>query len=332
MSVRIAINGFGRIGRSITRAIYESKLNDYIKLIAINGSGSAFTNQYLLKYDSIHGVFSQYVSHDDNKIIIDKDEILVYSERDPLNLPWKSLKIDLVIESTGSLNKSQKAGLHLTAGAKKVLICAPSDSTVPTVVYGINESIISKKDRIISGASCTTNCLAPLIKVLDDNFKFIRGSMLTVHSYTNDQKLIDNPHSDVRRGRAATHSIIPTKTGAASSIGLIMPNLIGKVDGYALRVPTPNVSAVDLSFNVKKSPDVTEINQAFLEASNGNFKNILGYNNELLVSIDFNHSKFSSIMDSTQTRKIESIYKVVAWYDNEWGFSNRMLDIVSCMI
>lgn len=333
MTIRIAINGYGRIGRNITRALYESpRLREKIQLVAINDLGDLATNMHLTKYDSVHGHFPGNVSEDGKHLVINGDKIRVCAERNPENLPWKELNVDVVLESTGFFATKEKASAHLKAGAKKVLISAPAGDDVKTIVYGVNDNVLLASDTIVSNASCTTNCLAPLVKVLHDQFSLTRGLMVTVHAYTNDQSLTDSYHSDLRRARSATQSMIPTKTGAAAAVGLVLPELAGKLDGYAIRVPTINVSVVDLTFEAKKEVSVDEINAAMKAAANGALKGILAYNDEPLVSVDFNHCSASSTFDATQTRKIDTLYKVVSWYDNEWGFSNRMLDTVLAMM
>lgn len=332
MTIRIAINGYGRIGRNVTRALYESGLRDKIELVAINDLGDLATNVHLTKYDSVHGRFQGDVSEDGKHLIINGDKIHVCAERNPEDLPWKDLNIDVVMESTGFFASKEKASAHLKAGAKKVLISAPAGNDVKTIVYGVNDNTLEASDTVVSNASCTTNCLAPMAKVLHDQFNLTRGLMVTVHAYTSDQKLVDSYHSDLRRARSATQSMIPTKTGAAAAVGLVLPALAGKLDGYAIRVPTVNVSVVDLSFECEKEASIDAINAAMKKASEGELKGILGYNDEPLVSIDFNHCAASSTFDATQTRKIDGLYKVVSWYDNEWGFSNRMLNTTIAMM
>lgn len=332
MVYKVAINGYGRIGRNILRAYYESGKYKDMKIVALNDLGDIATNAHLTKYDSVHGRFPGEVSIDGDNLVINGDKIKVCAERNPENLPWKELGIDLVIESTGLFASREKAQVHLKAGAKKVLISAPAGNDVKTIVFGVNDNIIEASDTILSNASCTTNCLAPLAKVLNDAFGIKAGLMVTVHSYTNDQKLTDSYHKDLRRARAAAQSMIPTKTGAAAAVGLVMPELDGKLDGYAIRVPTVNVSVVDLTFEVEKQASVDAINRAMKEASNGALKGVLGYNDEPLVSIDFNHNAFSSVYDAGETRLIGNLVKVVSWYDNEWGFSNRMLDTSTAIL
>ncbi|WP_423063380.1 type I glyceraldehyde-3-phosphate dehydrogenase [Candidiatus Paracoxiella cheracis] len=332
MVYKVAINGYGRIGRNILRAYYESGKYKDMKIVALNDLGDIATNAHLTKYDSVHGRFPGEVSIDGDNLVINGDKIKVCAERNPENLPWKELGIDLVIESTGLFASREKAQVHLKAGAKKVLISAPAGNDVKTIVFGVNDNIIEASDTILSNASCTTNCLAPLAKVLNDAFGIKAGLMVTVHSYTNDQKLTDSYHKDLRRARAAAQSMIPTKTGAAAAVGLVMPELDGKLDGYAIRVPTVNVSVVDLTFEVEKQASVDAINRAMKEASKGALKGVLGYNDEPLVSIDFNHNAFSSVYDAGETRLIGNLVKVVSWYDNEWGFSNRMLDTSTAIL
>lgn len=331
--IRVAINGYGRIGRNILRALYEGPHRDAIKIVAINDMAHLKTMAHLTKYDSTHGIFAGEVSTTDDQIIVNGDPIAVFAERDPTQLPWKALNVDVVYECTGHFTDRTKAALHLQAGAKKVLISAPGGKDVDaTIVYGINDNILKTSDTIVSNASCTTNCLAPLVKPLADAIGVVEGLMVTIHAYTNDQSLQDSSHSDLRRARAATMSMIPTKTGAASALGLVIPELAGKLDGYAVRVPTNNVSLVDLTFTAAKPTDVASINQILKHASEGPLKGILAYNDLPLVSIDFNHNPASSIFDATETRVIGSLVKVVSWYDNEWGFSNRMLDTSLAMM
>lgn len=333
MTIRIAINGYGRIGRNITRALYESGKRDKIQLVAINDLCDLDTNVHLTKYDSVHGRFSGAVSAEAGDLVINGDKIRVCAERNPEQLPWGELDIDVVLECTGFFASREKASPQLKAGAKKILISAPAGTDVDaTIVYGVNHSILKATDTVVSNASCTTNCLAPIAQVLNASFGLSRGLMTTIHAYTNDQKLTDSYHKDIRRARSATQSMIPTKTGAAAAVGLVLPELAGKLDGYAIRVPTINVSVVDLTFASEKDVSVDDINAALLSASQGNLKGVLDYTEEPLVSIDFNHNPASSTFDATQTRKIDNLYKVVAWYDNEWGFSNRMLDTTIAMM
>ena len=333
MTIRVAINGYGRIGRNILKALYESNRQNDIKIVAINDLGDTQINAHLTQYDTTHGRFNKPVSVGaDGALIIAGDEIRVVSQRDPSKLPWKELDIDVVFECTGIFASKDKAQHHLDAGAKRVLISAPAGDDVTTVVYGINHNIIKGSDLIVSNASCTTNCLVPLVKPLHEKLGIKSGIMTTIHAYTNDQVLTDVYHTDVRRARSATHSMIPTKTGAASAIGLVMPELKGKLDGFAMRVPTINVSVVDLSIVVEKTASVNEINDILKKASENELKGILSYNDAPLVSIDFNHNPSSSIFDSTQTKVIGNLIKVLSWYDNEWGFSNRMLDTAMAMM
>ena len=329
MTIRVAINGFGRIGRNILRAKYENDKFDDIEIVAINDLGDSSINAHLLVHDTVHGKFQKGVEVKDNKILIDqKDEILVISERDPNSLPWSKLDIDVVYECTGIFVSKEKAGLHIEAGAKKVIISAPGKNVDNTVVYGVNHETLTESHQVISNASCTTNCLATVIKNIHKTLEITNGLMTTVHAYTNDQVLTDVYHTDLRRARSATQSMIPTKTGAAAAVGLVMPDLNGKLDGFAIRVPTTNVSIVDLCFNTKKTSSLDEINNLVLQSSENDMKGIVGYNNLPLVSVDFNHSSFSSVFDEGLTRVSENkLYKICAWYDNEWGFSNRMLDV-----
>ena len=329
MTIRVAINGFGRIGRNILRAKYENSKYEDIQIVAINDLGDSNINAHLLVHDTVHGKFNTAVDVKGDKIIINKsDEILVTSERNPEELPWSKLNIDVVYECTGIFVSKEKAGGHIKAGAKKVIISAPGKEVDNTVVYGVNHETLTDKQKVISNASCTTNCLATVIKNIHKNLEITHGLMTTIHSYTNDQVLTDVYHSDLRRARSATQSMIPTNTGAAAAVGLVMPDLNGKLDGFAIRVPTTNVSVVDLCFNTSKSTSVEELNNLVLQSSESDMKNIVGYNNLPLVSIDFNHSSYSSVFDESLTRASdEKLYKICAWYDNEWGFSNRMLDV-----
>jgi glyceraldehyde 3-phosphate dehydrogenase len=332
MVTRVAINGFGRIGRNITRALYESGKRNDIELVAINDLADLQTNVHLLKYDSVHGRFPGEVSEDAGCLMINGDRVQVCAERNPENLPWKDLDVDVVMECTGLFASREKSSVHLAAGAKKVLISAPAGTDVDaTIVYGVNHQVLTDKDCIVSNASCTTNCLAPLVQPLQEAFGIESGLMVTVHAYTNDQKLTDSYHKDIRRARSATQSMIPTKTGAAAAVGLVLPELSGKLDGYAIRVPTVNVSVVDLTFTAMKPVSVDSVNEVLRSASSGGLNGILSYNDEPLVSIDFNHTAFSSNYDASQTRVIGNLVKVVSWYDNEWGFSNRMLDTALVM-
>jgi glyceraldehyde 3-phosphate dehydrogenase len=332
-TINIAINGFGRIGRNILRALYEGAKQKYatlgvnLNIVAINDLGNTETNAHLLSYDTAHGRFNYPVSIDGDYMVINGDKIRVLASRNPAELPWASLGVDVVLECTGFFASKAKASAHLAAGAKKVIISAPGGSDVDaTVVYGVNHQILKAEHTVISNASCTTNCLAPLAQVLHQKIGIQTGLMTTIHSYTNDQVLTDVYHEDLRRARSATQSMIPTKTGAAAAVGLVLPELNGKLDGFAMRVPTINVSIVDLSFIAERNTTVAEVNQALLDASNTNLKGILAYNTAPLVSIDFNHNPHSSIFDATQTKVSGQLVKVLSWYDNEWGFSNRMLD------
>lgn len=329
MTIRIAINGYGRIGRNILRAHYEKKLHPEIQIVAINDLGDVKTNAHLTRYDTTHGKFPGEVTVSGTDMIVNGDTIRVVAERDPRKLPWKEMNIDIVFECTGLFTSKEKAGMHLEAGAKKVIISAPGTEVDATVVFGVNHTILKSTDTVISNASCTTNCLANVVKPLNDEIGIENGLMNTVHAYTNDQSLLDVYHSDMRRARAAAMSIIPAKTGAAAAVGLVLPELNGKLDGFAVRVPTMNVSVVDLTFNAKRETTVQEVNAIIEKAANGPLKGILSYNVEPLVSIDFNHNSSSAIFDTVGTKVIGKLVKVLAWYDNEWGFSNRMLDVAS---
>lgn len=327
MTIRVAINGFGRIGRNVLRALYESKKSYDIKVVAINDLGDASINAHLLKYDTAHGIFFANVEHSDKAIYVNQDEILTLSERNPANLPWADLQVDVVLECTGLFTDRQSAGAHLTAGAKKVIISAPAKDVDATVVYGVNHDVITPEMTIISNASCTTNCLSPIAKPLNDILGIESGLMTTIHAYTNDQRLSDVYHTDVRRARAAAMSMIPTKTGAAAAVGLVVPALKGKFDGLAVRVPTINVSLVDLTFIAGRETTIEEVNQIIRDAAaQFPMNQVLAVNDLPLVSVDFNHNPMSSIFDATETRVNGRLVKVMAWYDNEWGFSNRMLD------
>jgi len=328
MSIRVAINGYGRIGRNILRAHYEGGKKNELQFVAINDLGDAQTNAHLTRYDTVHGKFPGTVAVDGESMVVNGDRIQVCAKRNPAELPWKDLKVDAVLECTGLFTSKEKASSHLTAGAKKVIISAPGAKDVDaTIVYGVNHKTLKPAHTVISNASCTTNCLAPLVKALDDRIGVVSGLMTTVHSYTNDQVLTDVYHEDLRRARSASMNMIPTKTGAAAAVGLVLPHLNGKLDGYAIRVPTINVSIVDLSFVAKRATSVEEINSAVRQASETDLKGILEYNKEPLVSIDFNHNPASSIFDATLTKVSGgTLVKVSSWYDNEWGFSNRMLD------
>lgn len=333
MSIKIAINGYGRIGRNVLRAIYESNRQKEIQIVAINDLGDANVLAHLTRYDTVHGKFSGTIEVEENAMIVHGDKIRVCSERDPSKLPWKELNVDVVYECTGIFTSREKAGLHLQAGAKKVLISAPAGNDIDaTVVYGVNQNVLRPDFTLVSNASCTTNCLAPVAKVLNDALGIEEGLMNTIHAYTNDQVLTDVYHSDVRRARSATHSMIPTKTGAAAAVGLVLPELASKLDGFSVRVPTINVSVVDFTFVAKRASTVDEVNNAIKVAANGALKGILAYNTEPLVSIDFNHNPASSIFDATQTKVLGKLVKIMSWYDNEWGFSNRMLDTSLAMM
>ena len=333
MAIRLGINGYGRIGRNILRALYEAGRTTDLQIVAINDLGDAHTNAHLTQYDSAHGKFPGTVAVDGDSMVINGDRIKVLAERDPAKLPWGELKVDVVMECTGLFTTKEKAGLHLQGGAKKVIISAPASGPVDaTIVYGVNHQILKASDTIISNASCTTNCLAPLVKPLHDAIGVESGLMTTIHSYTNDQVLTDVYHSDLRRARSATQSMIPTKTGAAAAVGLVLPALNGKLDGLAIRVPTINVSLVDLTFVASRATDKIEITTLMKAAANGELKNILMVNEAPLVSIDFNHNPHSSIFEASETKVIGTLVKVMAWYDNEWGFSNRMLDTAIALI
>ncbi len=332
MAIRVAINGFGRIGRLVLRALYEEKRDD-IEVIAINDLGSAEANAHMLKYDSVHGRFNEDVSVDEaDNMIINGKKIKILAERDPANLPWKDLNIDICFECTGIFTSKEKASVHLKAGAKRVLVSAPSDGADLTVVYGVNDDKITANDLVISNASCTTNCLAPVAYVLEKEFGIVHGFMTTIHSYTGDQRIVDTLHKDLRRARAAALSSIPTSTGAAKAVGLVLPELKGKLDGAAIRVPTPNVSIVDLKCVLKRDVTPEEVNAAMDKYAEGKLKGVLAVNKDALVSIDFNHTAVSSTFDVSQTKVIEGNFlRVLAWYDNEWGFSCRMGDTAAAM-
>ena len=334
MTIKVAINGFGRIGRNILRAHYEAGKKDGLQFVAVNDLGDAHTNAHLLKYDTAHGRFKGTVGVEGSALVVNGDSIRVVAERDPAKLPWKDLGVDVVMECTGLFTSKAKAGLHLQAGARKVIISAPGEKDVDrTIVYGVNHKALKGSDTVISNASCTTNCLAPLVKALDDRVGVTCGLMTTVHSYTNDQVLTDVFHKDLRRARSASMNMIPTKTGAAAAVGLVLPHLNGKLDGFAIRVPTINVSIVDLTFVAKKATSVDDVNKAVKQASETDLKGILEYNIEPLVSSDFNHNPASSVFDSTLTKVSDgTLVKVSSWYDNEWGFSNRMLDVAVALV
>ena len=331
MTVKVAINGFGRIGRLVLRAIIESKRND-ISVVAINDLGSVEANAHLLSYDSVHGKLNSKVAVTSDGINTDHGSIKVFSERNPEDLPWGDLGIDIALECTGLFTKKDDANKHIIAGAKKVLISAPGNGVDYTVVYGVNENGITNDHKIISNASCTTNCLAPVAKILNEHVGIESGFMTTVHAFTGDQPVLDTLHSDLRRARAASSSMIPTSTGAAKAVGLVLPELSGKLDGTAVRVPTVNVSMVDLTFYAEKATSIEEINKSIKEAASGSLSGVLTYNSDPLVSIDFNHNPASSNFDATQTQVVkEKLVRVLSWYDNEWGFSNRMADVAVLM-
>jgi glyceraldehyde 3-phosphate dehydrogenase len=327
MTVKVAINGYGRIGRNIMRALYELDRTDEISIVAINDLGDANSNAHLTQYDTAHGTFPGTVSVDDGDLLVNGDRIKVFAERDPSKLPWAELGVDIVLECTGFFRSRETAGAHITAGAKKVIISAPGQNVDNTVVYGVNHDTLKATDLVISNASCTTNCLAPIAKVLNDSIGIEHGLMTTIHAYTNDQVLTDVLHSDLRRARSATMSQIPTKTGAAAAVGMVLPELNGKLDGFSMRVPTINVSVVDLTFTASRDTTVEEVNALVKAAAEGSMKGVLAYNDAPLVSIDFNHNPNSSIYDAGLTKVMEgNLVKVLSWYDNEWGFSCRMLD------
>jgi glyceraldehyde 3-phosphate dehydrogenase len=328
MTIRVAINGYGRIGRMILRAHYEGGKKHDLAIVAVNDLGDAKTNAHLTKYDTAHGRFPGSVEVDGDHLVVNGDKLRVCAQRDPAQLPWKDLGVDVVLECTGLFASKAKASAHLAAGARKVIISAPGEKDVDaTVVYGVNHNVLKSSHTVISNASCTTNCLAPLVKALHDRIGVASGLMTTIHAYTNDQVLTDVYHTDLRRARAATMSMIPTKTGAAAAVGLVLPELNGKLDGFAIRVPTINVSIVDLAFVAQRPTTVDEVNAAVKQAAESDLKGILEYNKEPLVSVDFNHNPASSIFDATLTKVADGkLVKVCSWYDNEWGFANRMLD------
>jgi glyceraldehyde 3-phosphate dehydrogenase len=334
MSIKIAINGYGRIGRNILRAIYESGRHEEIRVVAINDLGDAQTNAHLTKYDTVHGRFPGDVDVDGDSLIVNGDRIRVCAERDPSKLPWKALGVEVVHESTGLFTTKEKASAHLKAGAKKVIISAPGGKDVDaTIVYGVNHHTLTSSQSVISNASCTTNCLAPLVKPLHERIGVKHGLMTTIHAYTNDQVLSDVYHKDLRRARSATQSMIPTSTGAAAAVGLVLPELNGKLDGFAVRVPTINVSMVDLTFTATRETDKEEIDSVLKAASEQELKGVLNFNDKPLVSVDFNHDPASSTYESPLTKVIDGrLVKVVSWYDNEWGFSNRMLDTTVALV
>jgi len=328
MAIKVGINGYGRIGRNVLRALYEGRRTGELKIVALNDLGDPKTNAHLTRFDTAHGRFPGEVTVDGEYMVVNGDRVRVLAERDPAKLPWGELGVEYVLESTGLFTSKAKAGAHLKGGAKKVVISAPGgDDVDATIVYGVNHQTLRSSFTVISNASCTTNCLAPVAKVLHGKVGIAAGIMTTIHAYTNDQVLTDVYHSDLRRARSATMSQIPTKTGAAAAVGLVLPELKGKLDGFAVRVPTINVSLVDLTFSARRATSVEEVNQAMKEAAAGAMKGILAYNEAPLVSVDFNHDAHSSIFDATLTKVIDgTLVKVCAWYDNEWGFSNRMID------
>lgn len=327
MAIKVAINGFGRIGRNILRALYEHGMREHIEIVAINDLADNNTCLHLARYDSVHGRFPGEITLDGEELVANGDRIKMFNERDPANLPWGELGIDVVHECTGFFASKDKSSAHINAGAKKVIISAPAGKDVDaTVVFGVNHSVLTKDHHIISNASCTTNCLAPLVKPIQENIGIEKGLMTTIHAYTNDQKLVDATHKDLRRARSAALSMIPTNTGAAAAVGLVLPELNGKLDGFAIRVPTPNVSLVDLTFIASRETSIDEVNKLLKTAAEGELQGVLGYNEEPLVSIDFNHDSHSSVYDPSMTRVNGNMVKVCSWYDNEWGFSNRMLD------
>ena len=327
MTIKVAINGYGRIGRNVLRAHYEGGKKNDIQIVAINDLGDAKANAHLTRYDTAHGKFPGTVEVDGDHMIVNGDKIRVFAQRNPAEIPWGELGVDVVLECTGFFTSKEKASAHLQGGAKKVIISAPGGKDVDaTIVYGVNHNVLKASDTVISNASCTTNCLAPLVQPLHGKIGLETGLMTTVHSFTNDQVLTDVMHSDLRRARSATQSMIPTKTGAAAAVGLVLPELNGKLDGYAIRVPTINVSIVDLSFIAARDTTVDEVNAIMKEAADGALNGVLTYNTEQLVSVDFNHNPASSNFDATLTKVSGRLVKVSSWYDNEWGFSNRMLD------
>lgn len=333
MTIRVAINGYGRIGRNVLRAHYEYNKHPDIEIVALNDISNPETSAHLTRYDTTHGRFNGEIAVDKDHLVVNGDRIRLVSNRDISTLPWDELEIDAVLECTGIFTSGPSAKGHLQSGAKKVIISAPATEVDATIVYGVNHQILKATDTIISNASCTTNCLAPLVKPLHEKIGVENGLMTTIHAYTNDQVILDANHKDLYRARCATQSMIPTKTGAAMAVGLVLPELNGKLDGFAMRVPTINVSVVDLTFIAKRATSVQEINDILREASEGELKGVLGYNQQPLVSVDFNHNPLSSIFDSTQTRVMAgNTVKVLAWYDNEWGFSNRMLDVTKALM
>ena len=333
MSIRIAINGYGRIGRQVLRAIYENNLRNEFEVVAVNASGDLATNAHLTQFDTVHGRFNAQVSHDEKSLVINGDVIPFFSTRNPAELPWGELKVDLVLECTGAFTSKEKCQAHITAGAKKVLISAPGgDDVDATIVYGVNHNVLTADMTVVSNASCTTNCLAPVAKALNDGLGIVKGLMTTIHAFTNDQVLTDVRHKDLRRARSATQNMIPTKTGAAKAVGLVLPEMNGKLDGFAVRVPTINVSLVDLTFEAGRATTVAEVNAIVKAAAEGPMKGVLGYNVLPLVSMDFNHTPEASHFDATLTKVSNgNMVKVLAWYDNEWGFSCQMLNTARAM-
>ncbi|MDX1571428.1 MAG: type I glyceraldehyde-3-phosphate dehydrogenase [Xanthomonadales bacterium] len=332
MAIKIGINGYGRIGRNVLRAIHENNRRDEFDVVAINDLGDPDTNAHLTQYDTAHGRFPGTVEVDGEDLVVNGDRLRVFAERDPAKLPWGDLGVDVVMECTGLFRTREKAGMHLQAGAKKVLLSAPAGGDIDnTVVFGVNHDTLKPEHKLVSNASCTTNCLAPLVKPLNDTIGLESGLMTTIHAYTNDQVLTDVFHKDLRRARSATMSQIPTKTGAAAAVGLVLPELNGKLDGFAMRVPTINVSVVDLTFVASRETSKEEIDRVLKAAAEGPLKGVLAYNDKPLVSIDFNHSSVSSTYDAGLTKVMGKLVKVLAWYDNEWGFSNRMLDTAKYM-
>ncbi len=333
MSIKIAINGYGRIGRQLLRAIYEYNLRDQFEIVAVNASGGLETNAHLTKFDTVHGRFGADVQHDERHLIVNGDKIPFFSTRNPAELPWRDLGVDLVMECTGAFTSKAKCQAHLDAGAKKVLISAPGEADVDaTVVYGVNHAVLTPAMTVVSNASCTTNCLAPVAKALNDGLGLVKGLMTTIHAFTNDQVLTDVRHKDLCRARSAVENMIPTKTGAAKAVGLVLPELQGKLDGFAVRVPTINVSLVDLTFEAARDTSVDEVNAIVKAAAEGSMKHVLGYNTLPLVSMDFNHTVEASTFDSTLTKVSNgNMVKVLAWYDNEWGFSCQMLNTARAM-
>jgi len=334
MAIKVGINGYGRIGRNVLRALYEAGRTDEIEIVALNDLGDAATNAHLTQYDSTHGKFPFPVSVDGDDLVVAGDRIKVFAERNPAQIPWGELGVEVVLECTGLFTSKAKASAHLQGGAKKVVISAPGGSDIDaTIVYGVNHNTLKASDTVISNASCTTNCLAPLVQPLHDAIGLVNGVMTTIHAYTNDQVLTDTYHKDLRRARSATQSMIPTKTGAAAAVGLVLPELAGRLDGYAIRVPTLNVSLVDLTFQAARETSVDEINRILKAASEGPLQGVLDYNTAPLVSIDFNHNPVSSTYDATLTKVMGgTLVKVASWYDNEWGFSNRMLDTTLALV